>query len=506
VLTRAVDHALEPLEGRRLYAVTASAAGGILTVLGDSGSNVITVSRNAAGNLLVNNGAVAISGPAATVAGITAIHVLGGSGHDRITIDETAGAMPKASLSGGSGNDALTGGAGNDTLNGDGGNDVLLGLGGADQLNGGDGNDILTGGAGTDQAFGQAGDDRMIWNPGDGSDLNEGGDGVDTVEVIGGGVTEAFSAEGVGDRVLFRRIDPAPFTIDVGGTEKLLLKAGAGDDSFFGGTGLAGRTAFTVDGGTGNDTIVGTDGADRLIGGDGDDFIDGNAGADLALMGAGNDVFRWDPGDGSDTVEGQSGVDRMLFNGAKADEKIDLSANGNRLRFFRDAGNITMDTNDVEVVDFNAAGGADQVTVHSLKGTDVRAVNVSLSPPGAALGDGLSQSVIVEGTSGNDLVSVTGNAERGVIVAGLSALVTVTGTDPLDRLTVKSFAGNDIVSAATLDADAMLFRTEGGDGNDLLVGGAGNDTLLGGNDSDIIIGAAGIDLLDGGPGIDVILQ
>ena len=106
-------------------------------------------------------------------------------------------------------------------------------------------------------------------------------------------------------------------------------------------------------------------------------------------MGAGDDTFVWDPGDGSDTVEGQTGSDTMRFNGAAAAEHIDLSANGNRLRFFRDAGNITMDTNGVETVDFNALGGADTITVNDLTGTDVRNVNTDLAgTPGGSTGDG----------------------------------------------------------------------------------------------------------------------
>ena len=115
----------------------------------------------------------------------------------------------------------------------------------------------------------------------------------------------------------------------------------------------------TLDGGPGDDTLSGGSGAETLLGGDGNDRIDGNKGNDLALMGAGDDTFVWDPGDGSDTVEGQDGNDAMLFNGAAGAEHVDLSANGSRLRFFRDAGNITMDTAGVEQVDFNALGGAD---------------------------------------------------------------------------------------------------------------------------------------------------
>src|SRR5439155_3569695 len=67
-----------------------------------------------------------------------------------------------------------------------------------------------------------------------------------------------------------------------------------------------------------------------------------------ALLSAGDDTFIWDPGDGSDIVEGQAGVDTMRFNGANIAEQFDASANGNRLRFTRNVGNIVMDTNDVE--------------------------------------------------------------------------------------------------------------------------------------------------------------
>ena len=53
-------------------------------------------------------------------------------------------------------------------------------------------------------------------------------------------------------------------------------------------------------------------------------------------MGAGDDVFVWNPGDGNDVIDGQAGHDEMLFNGANINEKIDLSNNGGHLRFTRD--------------------------------------------------------------------------------------------------------------------------------------------------------------------------
>ena len=178
--------------------------------------------------------------------------------------------------------------------------------------------------------FGEAGNDRMIWNPGDDTDLNEGGDGTDTVEVNGGNGAEDFTATANGTRVRFDRLDPAPFSIDIGTTENLVLNANGGDDSFSATGNLAALIDITVDGGAGNDTMLGSNGADLLLGGDGNDFIDGQQGNDVAFLGAGDDVFQWDPGDGSDMVEGQDGTDTMLFNGSAANEIFDVSANGGR--------------------------------------------------------------------------------------------------------------------------------------------------------------------------------
>ena len=163
------------------------------------------------------------------------------------------------------------------------GNDTIVGSGGNDLLFGGAGNDTLTGGDGDDQMFGEAGNDRMIWNPGDDTDLNEGGDGIDTVEVNGGNGAEIFTATANGTRVRFDRLDPAPFRLDIGTTENLVLNANGGDDTFSATGNLAALIRLTVDGGAGNDTILGSNGADLLLGGDGNDFVDGQQGNDVGL-------------------------------------------------------------------------------------------------------------------------------------------------------------------------------------------------------------------------------
>ena len=195
-------------------AVTASFSSvtGVLTEFGDSLDNTITISRNAAGTILVNGGAVADSGGTPTVANTSLIQVFGQGGNDTHHAQRGQRRAAAANLFGGAGNDMLTGGSGDDQLFGQAGNDTLLGKGGTDFLFGGDGNDMLTGGDGDDQVFGEAGNDRMIWNPGDDTDLIEGGAGIDTAEVNGGNGAEDFTVTANGTRVRFDRVNPAPFS------------------------------------------------------------------------------------------------------------------------------------------------------------------------------------------------------------------------------------------------------------------------------------------------------
>ncbi len=252
----------------------------------------------------------------------------------------------------------------------------------------------------------------------------------------------------------------------------------------------------TIDGGAGNDRIAGGKGAETLFGGDGNDSIDGNGGNDRAFLGAGDDTFVWDPGDGSDTVEGEAGTDTMLFNGAGVAERVALSANGNRLRFLRDPGAVTMDTAGVERVDFNALGGADVTTVGDLSGTDVKSVNLDLGA-----GDGQRDRVVVDGTNGDDTINVSGDSS-GVAVSGLSARVAIQHQEPTDELALAGLGGNDAISAAGLAAGAISLTLDGGAGDDTLAGGQGVETLLGGDGNDSLDGNGGNDVALMGSGDD----
>jgi Ca2+-binding RTX toxin-like protein len=482
---------------------TFSPTAGVLSVFGSPHDDAITLSRNAAGALFVNGGAVSIKGGVSTVANTSLIQVFGQAGDDTISIDETNGAMPAAQLFGGDGNDTLSGGSGADLLFGQAGNDTLLGKGGNDQLFGGDGNDTLTGGAGNDQVFGQAGDDRMIWNPGDGSDLLEGGAGIDTAEVNGGNGAEVFTITANGTRVRFDRVSPAPFSLDIGTTEKLVLNANGGDDTITAGNGLSPLIQLTLDGGAGNDTITGGDGNDTLIGGDGNDVINGGRGNDTASLGTGDDLFVWNPGDGSDVVDGGAGFDTLQFNGSNANENITISANGSRATLFRDVGAVTMDLNGVERINLVALGGADTIAVNDLTGTDVKQVAIDLaSPAGSGLGDGQADTVILAGAASGDQVLVAG-AGTSIGVDGLPVQVTIDGVEGAnDSLVINTLDGDDTINASGLPAGQVHLVIDGGAGNDTIIGSDGNDTLFGGDGNDLVVGGRGNDAAFLGAGDD----
>ena len=266
----------------------------------------------------------------------------------------------------------------------------------------------------------------------------------------------------------------------------------AGNDTIDASAIKAGQVKLTLNGGDGDDLITGSQG---------DDLVNGGRGNDMALLGAGNDTFVWNPGDGSDIVEGQAGTDTLLFNGANINEKIDISANGSRVRFTRDVATITMDLNGVENIQFNALGGADTITVNDLTGTDVNQVNLDLGGNGA--GDGAADTVIINATNGNDVIIVSSN--NGVVtVTGLAETVTISNFDANDRIVINGLGGDDVIEASGLAAGIQL-TADGGDGDDVLIGGRGNDTLLGGAGDDVLIGGGGQDVLDGGPGNNVVI-
>src|SRR6266436_1378816 len=172
---------------------------------------------------------------------------------------------------------------------------------------------------------------------------------------------------------------------------------------------------------------------------------------------------------------------RLVFNGANINERMDISANGARARLTRDVANITMDLDGIENIQVNALGGADTITVNDLTGTDAKQVNIDLSGTvGSGQGDGAADNVIVNGTAGDDTVTVASSG-AGVVVNGLAAKVTLAGTEgALDSLTVNGSGGNDTINASALKAGQINLTIvwNPGDGSDTVDGQAGSDTLL----------------------------
>jgi Ca2+-binding RTX toxin-like protein len=455
-------------------------------------------------------------------------------------------------LLGGSGNETFDGGPGNDSVDGNGGADAAF-LGAGDDSftwDPGDGSDVVEGEDGFDTMVfnGSAGGEifaasnnngrlRFTRNLGnivmdvDGTeqvDLNTlgGADattvndlsatdvvevGVDLAAAIGGN-----TGDGAADTVTVNGTNNAD-TVQIAGAnggaaagglaavtrignaeanDTLVVNGLGGDDALSATNLAASAISLAMNGGSENDTLLGGAGIDKLSGDSGNDVIDGNGGNDTGLLGTGDDSFIWDPGDGSDVVEGGAGFDTMVFNGAAGNETFDASANGGRLKFFRQPGNILMDTDDTERVDLRALGGVDATTVNDLSATDVVDFAVDLAAAiGGNAGDGAADTVTVNGTNGDDVAAIAG-ANGSAFVAGLSPFVRIAHAEAVsDRLLVSGLGGNDAITAGPLAASAILLTLEGGTGNDLLRGGSGNDVLSGG---------PGVDFLDGGAGADQI--
>src|SRR4051794_1672513 len=389
------------------------------------------------------------------------------------------------------------------------------------------------------------------------------------------GSTLRVAGDAASDKVaLFA--DPTNLVIDVGedGTADFTfartaftavsVTAGGGDDEVrVQGLPLDG---VTVDGGNGNDTLLGGPAAETLVGGTGNDLIDGNIGADTVSLGAGNDTVQWDPGDGSDVVTGDTGTDTLNFNGSNIGEDLSLVADGTHARFLRNVAAINMDLSAVEQFNVRTIGGADTMTVGDLAGTGVRGVNVDLASSGGDR-DGAADRVIVNGTDGPDRALLSTDQTTG-IVEGLSVPVRATGMETADTVTAALLGGDDTALASAAPTGAAQVGVDGGEGTDsapyngpagddsigiarngpttvaafapdaptmdvaavesLLVkgntgndtlagqngigtltaltldGGSGDDTVRGGDGADTLLGGTGNDLVDGNIGADTV--
>jgi Ca2+-binding RTX toxin-like protein len=276
---------------------------------------------------------------------------------------------------------------------------------------------------------------------------------------------------------------------------------------------LDAKEGADVDGGEGDDIIVGS-GADSMGSGGYNDTIDGNGGNDAIDGREGNDLITG--GAGHDTLFGGDGSDTIYGN--ENDDIIFGQADGDVL--FGGAGDDTIDTGSVSggaAIEFvNAGADNDVVTTRGEYLTGRQSTfNV--------IGDRL------DGGDGDDVLNVvTGNVSMGMDNADEDGLndvqnfetINLNGGDQVytigngsvfdnDSDTTVVVDGSDVGKTGTssLDFDASTLsraiELRGGDGDDSLIGGTGNDTISGdfdqgGNDG-------GVDTLRGGLGDDTFL-
>ena len=197
----------------------------------------------------------------------------------------------------------------------------LLGSDGNDQLTGGPNDDFLAGGLGADQLLGLGGNDHLQGGPD--SDVLDGGPGLDLADYS-------------------EHTDPV--VIDLGGgLGPKLASAGGSEDEL---THIEGAV-----GGSGDDTLIGSECDDHLEGGPGNDLLIGGLGADHLEGGPGNDTFGMFPVlDGDDELIGGAGSDTVDYSERREPVEVDL-VNGSAGEAGKE--DDSLKSNDVE----NAVGG-----------------------------------------------------------------------------------------------------------------------------------------------------
>ena len=450
--------AMEPLEGRRLLAVSVAVVDGVLTLAGDAADDRVSVLYDAAADqFLVGTNAEPIRRfDAATVGRVS---ITGGAGNDAIQVGATV--TRRAVIDGGDGNDTIDSGSGSDELFGGAGSDLILANAGRDVIYGGAGDDTLSGGTGPDVLIGDAGNDLLTGSAGDdrlfGDDVLGGAVAGDATgnDTLGGSAGRDTLYGGLGADVLSGGAGSQDLVNYSSRTADLIVLIGVAGESGAGGSG-EGDTVTTdtekVNGGSGNDRLVGSGGDNVLWGGAGNDTIEGQGGNDLIFGVEGDDLLRG--GTGNDTIQGGLGADDM-------------------------AGQDGLDTLDY------SDKTADQPIVVGL-GNQADDGVPDLSPP------------VVDPESRQSPLAERDNARS-------------------DFETIIGGAGNDRITAAGVEGipnySVLLI---GGPGNDVLEGSrSGNDSLIGGPGRDLLDGLEGDDFFDlrdgeidtahGGPGTDTVL-
>lgn len=382
--------------------------------------------------------------------------------------DVIVGGSGANTIYGRGGNDVICGGPGRDRIFGERGNDTLEGKHDGDVVRGGRGSDEVDGGAGRDQVRGDSGNDALQGGPG-GHDDVEGGLGDD--EVDGGRGAFDMLLGGIGRD----RIDGGPGAHDIvsyrnaGGPVVVNLErgsvTGAEEERLVG--------IEDVTGGSSDDLLTTSEEQpNRLEGGPGDDRLLGSLEQDQAFGGPGSDQcfgpFEVTQSCGSATDDGTrvelykslSDSASLAIAGDAGVEDITVVLRRDRYLIEDRAGGL------VQVGDPRYSRGCKAIGLSVSCGGQVDSILVSLGPGADRIDLGRSVpsqvQVTVEGGSGSDRIH------------GGSGGDTLYGGDDSDPDWLAGGGGNDALFGVN------ILHPRHPSGTATLLGGPGNDLLIGG--------------------------
>lgn len=295
------------------------------------------------------------------------------------------------------------------------------------------------------------------------------------------------------------------------------VDGGAGNDTLVG-TG----SADTIRGYGGNDTLYGGSGNDSLNGGTGNDRLEGGAGSDRLYGDAGDDVLVGDAG--ADSLYGGDGAD-TLIGGAGADSLDGAGGSGDVADYSASSAGVNVTLGATVTASGGDAAGDRLTGIEYIVGSayaDTLAGDSGANSLSGEAGNDLlyggTGADTLDGGSGND--SLYGGAGTDVLIGGAgtdtadySASAAAVNVSLITGTGLGGDAAGDALSGVenltgsayndTLTGDDGDNSLSGGTGNDQLFGGAGDDTLDGGSGNDTLRGGAGADVLVGGAGTDI---
>lgn len=252
--------------------------------------------------------------------------ILGGDGDDRIGLSYFAKDFTVEHIDGRAGHNVISGDDNNNTL--DFSKSELLNInlieggGGNDVITGSAGNDVIYGGSGKNQLFGGAGDDTLLFR-GEASELNHYDGGLGSDRLLGS----------AGDDVLLlNRFSAANNIEEVDGNGgRNIIRGTAGNDVLDFST-VRLQAIALIEGGGGNDQIIGSQEGDVISAGPGNSVLDGRGGDDIFLVSSEHGPTSFIGGEGFDTILGGEGDDLIQlerFDGDFRVERIDGGAGSN---------------------------------------------------------------------------------------------------------------------------------------------------------------------------------